>query len=85
MGKEPSFRITLCSELISDGRAVWNREKAKDGIYHCIDRTDENPFKEAGNGTKQKRIDFEKLKICKKNVKKRQNPEFTVITVFSSE
>ena len=29
-----------------------------------MDRTDENPFQEAVSGTKQQKIDFDKLKVC---------------------
>ena len=39
--------------------------KAKDGsTYHCLDRTDENPFQEVGKSTNQQKIDFARLKKC---------------------
>ena len=39
--------------------------KAQDGVInHCLDRTDENPFEEAGTSTNQQQIDFAQLKSC---------------------
>ena len=40
-------------------------DQAQDGrINHCLDRTDENPFKEAGNSKNQTKIDFTQLESC---------------------
>ena len=33
-------------------------------FYHCLDRSDENPFQEAGNSTNQQHIDFARLRSC---------------------
>lgn len=77
IGQSGGVEFTRCLPTLvggkkkkDDSQTKWipgqciEREKRQDGIYHCIDRTDENPFQEAGKGTKHKKIDFKKLKTC---------------------
>ena len=46
------------------GQCIEER-KAKDGrIYHCLDRTDENPFRGAADDTIRNQIDFAKIRNC---------------------
>ena len=69
------IRSAMCSPTLggSKGGSETNRipgqcieeRKAKDGrIYHCLDRTDENPFRGAADDTMQKQIDFAKIRNC---------------------
>ena len=71
------IQFTRCSPTLGGGKKKHesetngipgqciDQEQSKDGkIYHCMDRTDENPFQEAVNRTNQQQIDFHKLKVC---------------------
>ena len=47
------------------GQCIDQRRAKDERIYHCLDRTDENPFQEGGNdASQQQQIDVGKLKSC---------------------
>ena len=49
------------------GQCINPAEAEEGSTYHCLDRTDENPFKGAGSGENQTKMDFSKLKNCTKD------------------
>ena len=43
----------------------YHKQKSKDGIiYHCLDRTDEDPFQREGSGTNEPKINLNELNKC---------------------